>query len=85
MKKDSTEYVKVVGRNKEIKVQVVKASRDNTNIYFSNFLTYSTKENFENEKYVDNQFYINKIIRISGGGGNAFKDAKCFYITEYDN
>jgi hypothetical protein len=85
MKNPTIEYISVVGKQSKLKVRVISANQDNARIFFSNYLTYSTKENFESEQDVDNQFYINKIMRVRQFWSQGLRDSKRFYIPAYDN
>ena len=85
MKNATVGYVDAVGKSGKLKARIVSANSDNAKIFFSNFLTYSTKESFETEYYVNNQFYISKIVRVGVGSSIWLKDSKCFYMPGYDN
>lgn len=56
---------KEVSRNdepkKKTKVYEKSYSKDTSPLIFRNFLTFSFSENFENEFYIDNEFYISDI------------------------
>lgn len=44
---------------------------------FRNFLTYAFKENFSDEKYIENEFFVNKITEMTTKNFNGkFKNAK---------
>jgi hypothetical protein len=51
---------------------------------FRNFLTYSTKESFDREQYVSNEFYIRKVMTIKQSvfDNYSFSSEKRFYIDE---
>ena len=65
---------------RKIKARIVTAEKGNSSIFFSNFLTYSTKESFEHESYANNGFYVRKIMNIRPIWYDSFIDAKRFYI-----
>jgi len=49
---------------KETKVYEKSYSKDDSPLIFRNFLTFAITEEFHNEFYVDNEFYINKISEM---------------------
>ena len=49
-------------------------------ITFRNFLTYSTKESFETERYINNEFYVRKVLQTTGNHLANYEDAKRFYL-----
>jgi hypothetical protein len=52
-------------------------SQDNTVSRFRNFITYASKENFSDEKFIENEFYVNKITEMSTKNFNGkYKNAK---------
>lgn len=55
------------------KVYVIKFAKNNSPLVFRNFLTVSLTENFNNEFYVDNEFYVTKISEMSGGQFGNYK------------
>ena len=73
----SAPYKKVIGERvkvgnwgeKEVKDSLFTKSfiQSNSPLFFKNFLVLSYSENFSNEFYIDNQFYISKIIEMSKG------------------
>jgi hypothetical protein len=48
-----------------IKGKVLTIERSMARLFFRNFFTYSTKESFENEYYVNNEFYIRKVVELA--------------------
>ena len=38
--------------------------KGNAPVFFRNFFTYSTTENFDKESYIDNGFYVSRIIQM---------------------
>lgn len=56
------------------------ATSETAFITFRNFLTYSTKENFETEKYINNEFYVRKVLQTTGDHLANYEDAKRFYL-----
>ncbi len=48
----------------KIKAKVTEESSAKSPLVFSSFLTYSTKETFDSESYVMNEFYISKIVEL---------------------
>jgi hypothetical protein len=65
------------------KGKVVSFSKDDAMITFRNFLTYSTKETFETEKYVSNDFYVGKVIELAKKHYTNYEDSKNFYVVPY--
>ena len=52
-------------------------SQDNTISRFRNFITYASKENFSDEKFIENEFYVNKITEMTTKNFNGkYKNAK---------
>lgn len=49
---------------KKTKVYKATFSKDKSPLVFRNFLTFSLSENFETEFYVDNEFYIRKVLEM---------------------
>lgn len=49
---------------KHFKSQLVKIDASRPTFVFRNFITYSTKETFDTEQYVSNEFYIRKVMTI---------------------
>lgn len=79
-------------QSKLITAYVENADKNTSNLMFRNFITYSTKENFESESYVNNEFYVSKVVTakekyVLGGYDYTtktdtilFEDAKRFYL-----
>jgi hypothetical protein len=63
-KADEEVLLPASGEGKEIKVRTVKVPYANSPIKFRNYLTWSTKESFETEHYVDNEFYVSKVTEV---------------------
>ncbi len=40
----------------------VDINKDDTKVHFRNFITYSFSENMDNEKYIDNEFYVSNVV-----------------------
>lgn len=49
---------------KKIDIKTVSFDSKDTPVFFRNFFTYSTTEKFEKESYIDNGFYVSKIIQM---------------------
>jgi hypothetical protein len=49
---------------KKTKVYSSTFTKENTPIVFRNFITFSFNEKFENEFYVDNEFWLNQILEM---------------------
>lgn len=70
----------------------VTTTKSGKKIYFRNFLTYSTNEDFKPECYIDNGFYISKVVTVSdknfikrdekGYKYCPFEKPSRFYITD---
>ena len=60
----SVEGEKINGKNKNQKILEKKLNKNNTPLIFRNFLTMSYTEFFEKEFYVDNEFYISKVLKM---------------------
>lgn len=52
------------GSSNTFQVYFVSADRNNSKIVFRNFLTYSTKETFDSEYYLDHEFYVRKVVTV---------------------
>lgn len=61
---------------------VEEFSRDNTPINFRVFLTLSTKENFSDEFYIDNGFFLAKVIQMTGKQFAKYKGYESYYYNE---
>lgn len=80
---------------KETEAKVVELSYENSPFVFRNFLTWSTKENFEKEIYLDHGFYVSKVTMIkesefssqnvnnSEGNVQYYKSNDRFYVYPY--
>lgn len=73
-------YNKKVGDDKQIKVRVLDIDKDSTDFFFRNFITYSTKESFDNEYYINNEFYIRKVVEVAPSYLDGFARANRFYV-----
>ena len=60
----------------ETTISSKKFTKSNSPLDFRNFLTLSFKEDFSNEFYIDNEFYIKEIIAM---------DKRHFFLYKYDN
>jgi hypothetical protein len=84
------------GSNKTTKVYYKEYTKENAPRVFRNFLTFSLTEDFHTEFYVDNEFYISKILEMEQGnfyGNNSryvrpengeklpYKDNRYFFIN----
>ena len=49
---------------KNVTVDYIEMSKNESTFSFRNFLTISTTEKFENEIYIDNGFYISRVNKI---------------------
>ena len=80
----TTVTVRKPNSTKEVKVKSVEYSQENSPLVFRNFLSISTKENFENEYYIDNTFYVSSKKdfkrNIFDLNKQPFKNAKWFYV-----
>lgn len=73
---------------KKTKVYGVKFPPNKSPIEFRNFLTFSVKENFENEFYIDNSFYVTEVRQMEKKHFSSYKrDPKkggiFFLVDEY--
>lgn len=64
MKESAKKEISLVDSLKHSKAYVLTTSLSNAKIVFRNFLTYSTKESFEQENYVDNMFFARKVLMV---------------------
>jgi len=55
----------VSGTDKKFKKLFVEFKESNSIIKFRNFMTISISDKFVNEFYIDNEFYVSKIIEVS--------------------
>jgi hypothetical protein len=62
--KENNETV-VTPDKQKYKVWTVEVGTKNPNVYFDNFLAFSTDENFSKKFYIDNKFYISKVITFN--------------------
>jgi hypothetical protein len=67
--------------NPKMNAKVVEFTKEISPLHFSNFITYSTKENFENEKYISNEFYVSKAVEIGGEKLKKLSSPKSFYVV----
>ena len=60
-------------------------SRTYSPLIFRNFLTYSTSENFKDEKYVNNEFYVSEIEYINRNYFKSYRELNGtpFYVYPY--
>lgn len=64
----------------KIKGLVMEATKDNSALFFRNFITYSTKESFEREQYINNEFYVRKVVEVPLRYYEGLANPKRFYI-----
>ncbi len=64
----------------KMNAKVVEFTKEKSPLHFSNFITYSTKENFENENYISNEFFVSKAVETSGGKLEKLSNPKAFYV-----
>ncbi len=64
----------------KVKGRVTTFTKDNAIITFRNFLTYSTKESFDLEKYVSNEFYVRKVVQTTDGYVDGMQSSQRFYV-----
>jgi hypothetical protein len=61
----------------QVKAYEKTFTKENSGNRFRNFLTYSFSENFSDEKYIENEFYVNKITEMKLKNFNGkYKNAK---------
>jgi hypothetical protein len=67
---------------KKFSVYITKADESSPAFVFRNFLTYSTKENFVNEYYINDEFFIRKVLTMKESTFLQYyeSDARRFYI-----
>lgn len=61
---DWEELPHIKDNGKTIKTMVVNYNKGNSPLTFRNFFTFSTTESFEKEVYVDNEFYVSKLLKV---------------------
>ncbi len=65
MKDARIETVTLTGYSKkQTKIKVKDFSKDDSPISFRNFITWSTTEDFKEERYVDNVFYVSNVVSM---------------------
>lgn len=64
----------------DINGKMITYTKDDAIITFRNFITYSTKENFETENYLNNDFFVRKVIEIKKGDLYRFEHSQRFYV-----
>lgn len=62
----------LIRNNKTIEVKEKTYEKSNTPLFFRNFLSLSYSENFNKEFYVDNEFYISKVIELNSKDFSAY-------------
>lgn len=62
------------------KGKVVSFTKDDAVITFRNFLTYSTKESFDKESYVSNEFFVRKVLEVGQGHLDGYENSQRFYV-----
>lgn len=55
----------ITNKSKTVKVFEKSISKEDSPLVFRNFITLSYNENFTNEFYVDNEFYVSKVIKLN--------------------
>ena len=55
----------ITNKSKTVKAFEKSVSKENSPLIFRNFITLSYNENFTNEFYVDNEFYVSKIMKVN--------------------
>lgn len=55
----------ITNKSKTVKVFEKSITKDDSPLIFRNFITLSYNENFTNEFYVDNEFYVSKVIKLN--------------------
>lgn len=72
--------------DKKVPAYVMEATESNSGIRFRNFITYSTTEEMKSENYLDDPFFVSKVVSISeyycnlDNGINDYYNPKGFYI-----
>ena len=67
----------------KIPVLVQNTERDSSAVIFRNFITYSTKESFDSESYIDNEFFVSKVLTVNQlytEGDYTYEDPRRFYL-----
>lgn len=59
------------------------AERSNSKIVFRNFITYSTKESFDSESYLDNEFYVRKVVAVKESNFQGYNQEKQSYESPW--
>lgn len=83
--KENVEYhTSIKNSDKTTKVYVINFVKNNSPLIFRNFLTFSLSENFNNEFYVDNEFYVTKISEMSEKqfGGYKLNETGKWYVRD---
>ncbi|NJK94028.1 MAG: hypothetical protein HC905_03050 [Bacteroidales bacterium] len=73
-------HVKYNANQSTVQVKRYYYKKENTPMVFRCFLTFSTKEDFSNTKYTDNQFWITDIV--SSNSNLPIAKADKFYIKK---
>jgi hypothetical protein len=61
---DQEQLADIRNKGKLVKTMVKNYDKNNSPLIFRNFFTFSTTESFEREFYVDNEFYISKVLKV---------------------
>jgi hypothetical protein len=78
------EMPKLNNENKVVKYNEKEFNKNNTPLIFRNFLTLSYSENFSSEFYVDNEFYISKVIKVDKNQFEGYKKSTNNKLYEVD-
>jgi hypothetical protein len=80
---------------KEVDAKIIELGYEKSPFIFRNFLTWSTKENFEKEIYLDHEFYVSKVTMVKasefstpsgntvGGETQHYERNDRFYVYPY--
>ncbi|MCW3124520.1 MAG: hypothetical protein JWO03_178 [Bacteroidetes bacterium] len=90
----SEEWISGFNQNKKVQVRYVNFTKEKSPLTFRNFLSISTSEKFENEVYIDNEFFVSRITELpyvelhgpsinysSGSFEYPFKKPDRFYVN----
>jgi hypothetical protein len=82
------ELQRLDNKKKKTRAYIEEYTQDESPIDFRNFVTLSTKESFENEFYLDNEFYISKIMEVNNKqfaataeNESLYFDGKNYYVV----
>jgi hypothetical protein len=63
-KMEKTIIPSLANPDKTTEAKVVNLTYESSPFKFRNFLTWSTKESFDNEYFIDNEFYVAKVTMV---------------------